>query len=79
MLHTWAIVNLGINESIASLCFLCREHFEQTWSLGIIGITLQSVDFQQKHVHVTNWGHNHEGFKPINPHIQHKFEVRILN
>jgi hypothetical protein len=40
---------------------------------------MQSNDLQQKPISVTNWGHNHEGFKLVNPHIQHKFEVRILN
>jgi hypothetical protein len=40
---------------------------------------MQSVDFQQRLVPITNWGRNHKGLKLINPHIQHKFEVRILN
>ncbi len=40
---------------------------------------MQNVDLQQKPVPVIDWGHNHKGSKLINPHIQHKFEVRILN
>ncbi len=51
----------------------------QTWNLRVIGTTMQSVDLQQRPVPITDWGHNHKGPKLINPHIQHKFEVRILN
>jgi len=51
----------------------------QTWSLGVIGVTMQSVDFQQRPVPVTDWGHNYKGPKLINPHIQHKYEVTIFN
>jgi hypothetical protein len=51
----------------------------QTWSLGVTGITMQSADLQQNLVPITNWGHNHKGPKLINPHMQYKFEIRILN
>ncbi len=30
LLPTWAIVNIGIIEFAATLCFLCKEHFEWT-------------------------------------------------
>jgi len=40
---------------------------------------MQSVDCQQKPIPITDWSHNHKGPKLINLHIQHKYDVRILN
>jgi hypothetical protein len=50
----------------------CAESIlnEQTWSIGIIEVTMQSVDLQQIPILVIDWGHNHKGPKLINPHIQ---------
>jgi hypothetical protein len=80
LLPIWAIVNLGIIEFATSLFFCVGNILNgQTWSLRIIGIIMQNVDLQQRLVPIIDWGHNHEGPKLINPHIQHKFEVRILN
>jgi hypothetical protein len=47
--------------------------------LGVIGVTMRSVDLQQRLVPIIDWGHNHKGPKLINPHIQHKCKVIILN
>jgi hypothetical protein len=42
-------------------------------------ITMQNVDHQQRLAHVPDWSHNPKGRKLINPHIQHEYEIRILN
>jgi hypothetical protein len=74
-------VKLGLIESVANLCFFCVGSTlnGQIWSIGVIGVTMRSVDLQQRPIPVTDWGHNHKGSKLIYPHIQHKYEVRTLN
>jgi hypothetical protein len=44
-----------------------------------MGIAMQIVDLQQRLAPVPDWSHNHKGGKLINPHIQHEYEIRILN
>jgi hypothetical protein len=63
--------------NLLQVCVFCAESTlnEQTWSLGIIGVTMQSVDLQQRPILVIDWGHNHKGLKLINPHIQHKSKI----
>ncbi len=53
------------------VCVFCARSTlnGQTWSLGVIGVTMQNVDIQQRLVHVIDWGHNHKGLKLINLHI----------
>ncbi len=51
----------------------------QTWSFRVMGIAMQIVDLQQRLAPVPDWSHNHKGGKLINPHIQHEYEIRILN
>jgi hypothetical protein len=47
-----------------------------TGSSGVTGVTMQSVNLQQKPVPVADWGHSHKGPEPIDPHIQLKTLVR---
>jgi hypothetical protein len=47
-----------------------------TGSSGVTGVTMQSVNLQQKPVPVADWGHSHKGPEPIDPHIQLKPLVR---